>query len=81
MKIPVRMANQILANGMPTKTARCTATTTRNPIHMAMGIHTIMATITHTITHTVTHMTTTIIITITMTMTMVTITHTAHNTH
>lgn len=73
MKIPVRMANQILANGMPTKTARCTATTTRNPIHMAMGIHTIMA----TTMDTVTRMTTTIIIT----MTMVTITHTAHNTH
>ena len=71
MKIPVRMANQILANGMPTKTARCTATTTRNPIHMAMGIHTIMA----TTMDTVTHMTTTII------MTMVTITHTAHSTH
>jgi len=72
MKIPVRMANQILANGMPTKTARCTATTTRNPIHMAMGIHTIMA----TTMDMVTLMTTTII-----TMTMVTITHTAHNTH
>lgn len=74
MKIPVRMANQILANGMPTKTARCTATTTRNPIHMAMGIHTIMA----TTMDTVTHMTTTII---TMIMTTVTITHTEHNTH
>jgi hypothetical protein len=44
MKTLVPMANQILANGMPTKTARCTATTTRNPIHMAMGIHTIMTT-------------------------------------
>ena len=72
MKIPVRMANQILANGMPTKTARCTATTTRNPIHIAMGIHTIMA----TTMDMVTRMTTTII-----TMTMVTITHKARNTH
>ena len=76
MKTPVRMANQILANGIPTKTARCTGMITRNPIHMAMGIHTI----TDTTMGTVTHMTTTIITILTTTlMTTDTITHTAHN--
>ena len=73
MKTPVRMANQILANGIPTKTARCTGMITRNPIHMAMGIHTI----TDTTMGTVTHMTTTII---TMIMITGTITHTAQHT-